>query len=55
MNQPQYETKEEINDKVSNHQPDTLERLLEQWMGEAEKEPTDRTWTEKTTKGKTNN
>ena len=51
MNQSQRETKEETKDTISNHRPDTLERHLEQWMREAESEPTECTWTEETTRG----
>ena len=54
MNQSQHETKEEIKDTISNHQPDTMERQLEQWMDEADRKPTECTWTKESAKGKTN-
>ena len=55
MNQSQNGTKEERKNTMSNHQPATLGRKLEQWMDEAEREPTERSKTEETIKGKTNN
>ena len=51
MNQSQNDTKEERENTMGNHQPDTLERQLEQWVGEAEREPTECIKTEETTKG----